>query len=292
MTLRITITEQGSRRAFDHVEMPVPTPPPAGPDGGHWKWVGPLPSADVDLGSGLTLVLRVIQTDSVEARERQRDVRGGDNGHSKTSRPAAERPETRCPKCGKVLLGKTGLAPHLRGCDAKPKVTPPVLVSCPTCGKEFGSPSQLGPHRRMAHGYGAGNPRSVRRRDPDRPVDMTGHHASAENEAAGPGFRELALGILTSCHDAPEAVDDARAIRIAHIIREKFHGSFGGEGVPFAEDSDLSPEERAELSVLDGRLIAHRIVGRGRGRSHFWLFKAGGVPATDTVRELTSGVEA
>lgn len=292
MTLRITITEQGSRRAFDHVEMPVPTPPPAGPDGGHWKWVGPLPSADVDLGSGLTLVLRVIQTDSVEARARHREVRDKNNGHSKTNRLAARNPETRCPKCGKVLLGKTGLAPHLRACDAKPKVTSPVLVSCPTCGKEFDSASKLGPHRRMAHGYGAGNPGSVRRGDPDRQVATTERRAPAENETADSGFRELALGILTSCRDAPEAVDDARAIRIAHIIREKFRGSFGSEGVPFVEDSDLSPEERAELSVLDGRLIAHRILGRGRGRSHFWLFKAGGVLATDTVRELTAGVEA
>ena len=84
----------------------------------------------------------------------------------------------------------------------------------------------------------------------------------------------------------------AVAVKIALIVRGKFHGSFGPESAPFAEDSDLDGEERTELSVLDGRMIAHRIVGRGRARTHYWLFKPGGVPQGDTVREIVPGVEA
>lgn len=290
MTLRITIAEEGSRRAFDRVEIPVPVAPPAGPEGGYWKWVGPLPSADVDLGSGLTLVLRVIQTDSVEARERLRG-RAGNNGHAAPAKGPQVRAGVRCPKCGKDLLGKPGLAPHMRVCDPRPKVVAPTLVSCPTCGKEFDSAMKLGPHRRMAHNYGAGRPLARKRSDapPRAKVERT---KPVPTSSLDPGFRELALGILEAARGGPEPVDDARALKIAQIVREKFHGSFGGEGVPFAEDSDLDAEERTELSTLDGRLIAHRILGRGRARSHFWLFKPNGMAPEETVREIAPGIGA
>ena len=292
MTLRITIFEEGSKRAFDRVTIPVPRAPPSGPDGGYWKWVGPLPSADVDLGSGLTLVLRVIQTDSVEARERLRATRAPSRDRAEADKPRSEpRAEVLCPRCGKRLLGRAGLAPHLRSCDPKPKVEPAALISCPTCGKEFDSPSKLGPHRRMAHGYKSGRPGARQRPGAPREVshERTGPVPDLPLE---PGMRELATGILEAARGGPEPVDDARAVKIALIIGEKFRGSFGGEGAPFAEDSDLDAEERAELSILDGRMIAHRIVGRGRGRTHFWLFKPGGVPQGDTVREIVPGVEA
>ena len=288
MTLRITIAEEGSRRAFDRVEIPVPVAPPAGPEGGYWKWVGPLPSADVDLGSGLTLVLRVIQTDSVEARERLRG-RAGNNGHAAPAKGPQVRAGVRCPKCGKDLLGKPGLAPHMRACDPKPKVAAPVLVSCPTCGKEFDSAMKLGPHRRMAHGYKSGNPRA-RNRSEAKPTDRARAVAPTPVREIDPGLRELALGILEASHGGPEPVDDARALKIALIIREKFRGSFGDEGAPFVQDSDLDAEERTELSALDGRMIAHRILGRGRARSHFWLFKSNGMAPDETVREIAPGV--
>lgn len=292
MTLRITIQEQGSRRALDHVELPVPVAPPAGPAGGYWKWTGPLPSADVDLGSGLTLVLRVIQSDSVEARKRSRSARAEDNGHAEAAEThASPMAEVLCPKCGRRLLGKTGLAPHLRACDPKPKVVAPTLISCPTCGKEFDSARKIGPHRRMAHGYGAGHPRKRERYRVPTEVKVEKAEPSPEPLNDG-GLRELALGILEAAQGGPEPVDDARALKIALIVRERFHGSFGDERSPFAEDSDLGAEERAELSVLDGRMIAHRIVGRGRARAHYWLFKAGGMPPGDAVREIGPEVEA
>ncbi len=288
MTLRITIQEEGARRALDRVELPVPTPPPAGPDGGFWKWVGPLPSADVDLGSGLTLVLRVIQSDSVAARER---LRGGNNGHPAAAPVPTPMPRpvdsVRCPKCGKGLNGKQGIAPHLRACDPKPKVTKSPTISCPTCAKEFPSAMSLGPHRRMAHGYKSGNPRARKDTTPSTPEERQ------EGGLKGV-LAELARTIFVASEGGPEEVDDRRAIGIAQIIGKKFRPAGRGAefGGPWAYDSDLSDEERTELHVLDGRLMAHRIVGRGRGREHFWVLKTDGVPKGDAVVEVAPAVEA
>ncbi len=288
MTLRITIQETGTRRALDHVELPVPTPPPAGPDGGFWKWVGPLPSADVDLGSGLTLVLRVIQSDSVAARE---GLRRDNNGHAIVAPPPTPKPRpadsVRCPKCGKGLNGKQGIAPHLRSCDPKPKVTKSPTISCPTCAKEFPSANSLGPHRRMAHGYKSGNPRARKGTTTSTPEEDRGNGPKGD-------LAELAQSVFAASEGGPEEVDERRAIGIAQIIGKRFRPAGRGAefGGPWAYDSDLSDEERAELHVLDGRLMAHRIVGRGRAREHFWVLKTEGVAKGDTVVEVAPAVEA
>jgi len=230
---------------------------------------------------------------------------------ARTSHEAKPAPE---PPPKTISKKKTPRAPPKKKVLTQKKTFP-----CSDCDRVFLRANELGVHRKAKHGQVSqrdrrkgrnppvsetpGAPRSKRfvpRRIASRETgaQRSAHRVEAEDRAYEPplvvnttrrGARvekkedariTLAADILIATTGGPEAVDQERALRIADIVGRVF------DHTDRAVDKQLTAEERADLHVLDGKMIRHEVLNMSppghKGRTemvHWWVFHRNGVAA-------------
>lgn len=71
--------------------------------------------------------------------------------------------------------------------------------------------------------------------------------------------------IVEKLEASPNPVDIETAHRLVERIRRIF--PTGREQV---DDQKMNPEDKADLYLLDGKMIGHAVLGHGYQRRHYW----------------------
>ncbi len=218
------------------VEIPLPIPPILGGDlgGGRWKWIGPLPSTRVDLDNGYSVLVELVKTSAV--RSRSSGVRGT------TRSPRAAPPPQ--PRSAKRAARATGF-------------------TCAVCEKSLPTARGLAVHRGRLHWEPARRaPPATARRDRGEPA------ISDRPKLRLTDVANLAVEICDRLRGGPHEVPLDVSERIARKVLRYFP-----DGTSRVPDYNIDTEDRADLHLLDGKMIGHEVLGRGRGRVEWWILR-------------------
>jgi hypothetical protein len=247
MKVRIDFRLNDSEEPDESVDLPIPEPPEItdGFGGGHWRWVGGLPKTRVDITDEYCLPIYVAKRGSVPAKQ-------VDAAHG--PRRPVRRAINKAPRKVPADRGET------------PGRVPPWV--CEQCSRIFPSYRSM----RIHQGFHRHGP--VRKAQPAGGAvgnKVLPAATPTEPSSPGPGLGPLADLIVERLGGGPHEVDRETALRIAAKVHRYFKQ--GNTRVP---EQQIDPEDRADLHLMDGKLMGHEVLGRGRARTHWWVLRLPG----------------
>ncbi|MGA7861663.1 MAG: C2H2-type zinc finger protein [Thermoplasmata archaeon] len=155
MRVRIKIHTDDEEEPAEEVDLPVPEPPSEEyPGGGHWRWVGSLPRARVDITENYSLAIYLIKTNSTHARvlEHEAQVPVFRRGVNRVPPKPEDGDDTAiCPKCMEEFPTSDAMLAHWNELhEGQPRTDPATEKwACRHCGAELGNPGALANHMKL-----------------------------------------------------------------------------------------------------------------------------------------------